>query len=238
MRVIDEIATERPYFGSVRITDELCGLGYEVNRKRVIRLMHLMGLEAVYPKPRLSNANPDHLKFPYLLKDLTVRGPNHVWATDITYIRMYGGFLYLVAIMDWFSRFVLAWQLSNTLDNRFCIEALEQSLLVAVPEIFNSDQGVQFTSSNFINVLQGKSIAVSMDGRGRALDNVFIERLWRTVKYEEVYLHDYESGEEAYRELDKFFTFYNFKRRHSSLAKQTPAAVYFNGLRVPVICGT
>ena len=230
MAKIDEIATARPYFGSIRHTDELRSLGYDVNRKRISRLMKLMGLEAVYPKPRLSDPNPGHKKYPYLLRGLVFRAPNHVWSTDITYIRMRSGFLYLVAVMDWFSRYVISWKLSNTLDTSFCIDALEQALGVATPEIFNSDQGCQFTSGEFQNVLLNANILISMDGKGRALDNVFTERLWRTVKYEEVYIHDYESGAEAFYGLDRYFRFYNFDRRHSSLNKLTPAQVYLERL--------
>lgn len=228
MKEIDELATEHPYFGSIRLTDELRSRGHAVNRKRIRRLMKIMGLEAVYPKPRLSTPNAGHLKFPYLLKNLILRAPNHVWATDITYVRMYGGFLYLVVVMDWYSRYVISWELSNTLDFGFCAEALHKALRIATPEIFNSDQGSQFTCIDFVSILQQHSIAISMDGKGRALDNVFTERLWRTVKYEEIYLHDYESGKEAYQRLQTYFQFYNLKRRHSSLGKKTPAEVYFS----------
>jgi putative transposase len=231
MRLIDEIATDYPFYGSPRITDELQVLGYGINRKRVVRLMKLMGLEAVYPKPRLSKPEPTHLKYPYLLRDLILCGPNHVWGTDITYIRMRHGFLYLTAIIDWFSRFVLAWKLSNSLDTCFCLDALEDALTLGVPEISNSDQGSQFTSAEFTGRLKEAGIRISMDGRGRALDNVFTERLWRSVKYEEVYLYDYESGEEAYHGLDRYFTFYNYRRRHSSLGRRTPADVYFASCR-------
>lgn len=227
MRLIDELATEFPFYGSRRITDELQTLGHEVNRKRIIRLMRLMGLEAVYPKPRLSAPGEGHKIYPYLLRNLTLLGPNHVWATDITYIRMRHGFLYLVAIIDWFSRFVLSWRLSNSLDVAFCIAALEEALELASPQIFNSDQGSQFTCSDFTSTLEAAGVSISMDGKGRALDNVFTERFWRTLKYEHVYLHDYEDGAQAFWLLDNYLRFYNYRRRHSSLGRRTPADVYF-----------
>lgn len=227
MRLIDEIYTKYPFYGSLRITDELRTIGYQVNRKRIMRLMALMGIEAVYPKPNLSKPDASHERYPYLLKDLVLCRPNHVWGTDITYIRMRRGFLYLTAFLDWFSRFVLSWRLSNSLDSSFCIEALEDALTFGTPEISNSDQGCQYTSAAFISHLKENQIRISMDGRGRALDNVFTERLWRTVKYEEVYLCDYETGEEAYRGLERYFTFYNYRRRHSALGRRTPAEVYF-----------
>jgi putative transposase len=229
MRIIDEIYTDYPFYGSPRITDELRFRGYEVNRKRIMRLMELMGIVAVYPKPNLSKPDISHVKYPYLLKDLILRGPNHVWGTDITYIRMRHGFLYLTAFIDWFSRFVLSWKLSNSLDTYFCLEALEEALTLGTPEISNSDQGAQFTSTDFTDRLKNAGIRISMDGKGRALDNVFTERLWRSVKYEEVYLYDYETGEDTYRGIDRYFTFYNYRRRHSSLGRRTPAEVYFAG---------
>ena len=221
MRRIDELYLQRPYFGSRRVGDEL-----KVNRKRVQRLMRLMGLEAIYPKPRTTLRNADHKIYPYLLRNLEIVRPNQVWSTDITYIPMQSGFLYLTAVLDWYSRYVLAWRLSNSLDSTFCIEALEEALAGGQPEIFNTDQGVQFTSVAFTSCLASRGVAISMDGRGRALDNVFIERLWRTVKYEEVYLKDYEDAWQAETSLREYFEFYCHGRRHQALEKRTPAEVY------------
>jgi len=221
MRRIDELYLQRPYFGSRRMADEL-----NVNRKRVQRLMRLMGLEAIYPKPRTTLRNADHKIYPYLLRNLEIVRPNQVWSTDITYIPMQSGFLYLTAVLDWYSRYVLAWRLSNSLDSTFCIEALEEALAGGQPEIFNTDQGVQFTSVAFTSCLASRGVAISMDGRGRALDNVFIERLWRTVKYEEVYLKDYEDAWQAETSLREYFEFYCHGRRHQALEKRTPAEVY------------
>ena len=221
MRRIDELYLQRPYFGSRRVGDEL-----KVNRKRVQRLMRLMGLEAIYPKPRTTLRNADHKIYPYLLRNLEIIRPNQVWSTDITYIPMQSGFLYLTAVLDWFSRYVLAWRLSNSLDSTFCIEALEEALVGGQPEIFNTDQGVQFTSVAFTSCLASRGVAISMDGRGRALDNVFIERLWRTVKYEEVYLKDYDDAWQAETSLREYFEFYCHGRRHQALEKRTPAEVY------------
>jgi putative transposase len=227
MRLIDEEYTRHPFFGSRKLVVWLDGQGHAVNRKRVQRLMQLMGIEAIYPKPNLSRRHPEHEVFPYLLRGLTIERPNQVWATDITYIRMSRGFLYLVAILDWFSRFVLAWRLSNTLDTMFCLEALDEALQrYPKPEIFNSDQGSQFTSNDFTGRLKKADIRVSMDGRGRALDNVFVERLWRTVKYEEVYLNDYTDGFDAQVRLGRYFVFYDFERPHQALNYRTPATVY------------
>lgn len=228
MRLIDEQFTRTPFYGSRRMTAWLRGQGHPVNRKRVQRLMGLMGLEAIYPKPTLSQRVSGHEKYPYLLKELTVLRPNQVWATDITYIRLRAGFLYLVAIMDWFSRYVLAWRLSNTLDVSFCLEALEQALEHGRPEIFNSDQGSQFTSQEFTGRLKQAEIRISMDGKGRVYDNIFVERLWRAVKYEEVYLHDYGDVGDATDGISKYFTFYNNQRPHQALRYLTPAAVHFN----------
>ena len=221
MRRIDELYLQRPYFGSRRMGDEL-----QVNRKRVQRLMRLMGLEAIYPKPRTTLRNADHKIYPYLLRNLEITRPNQVWSTDITYIPMQSGFLYLTAVLDWYSRYVLSWRLSNSLDSTFCIEALEEALAGGQPEIFNTDQGVQFTSVAFTSCLASRGVAISMDGRGRALDNVFIERLWRTVKYEEVYLKDYEDAWQAETSLREYFEFYCHGRRHQALEKRTPAEVY------------
>jgi putative transposase len=221
MRRIDELYLKRPYFGSRRLADELT-----VNRKRVQRLMRMMGLEAIYPKPQTTIRHPEHKIYPYLLRNVEVLRPNQVWSTDITYIPLRGGFLYLAAIMDWYSRYVLTWRLSNSLDSGFCVEALEAALRMGQPEIFNTDQGVQFTSVVFTSCLEARGVAISMDGRRRALDNVFVERLWRTVKYEEVYLKDYEDAWDAEKNLREYFDFYCHGRRHQALDKRTPAEVY------------
>ena len=227
MRLIDETYLAYPVFGSRMMTRWLRRLGEIINRKRVQRLMRLMGLEAIYPKPNFSRANPSHHVYPYLLRDLAVTRPNQVWATDITYIPVEGGFAFLCAVIDWFSRFVLAWELSNTLDTSFCVVALERALAsYDAPDIFNSDQGCQFTSAEFTGVLLARGIKVSMDGKGRCLDNVFIERLWRTVKHDEVYLRSYVSLLDAQGHLEKFFKFYNELRPHSSLADATPGETY------------
>lgn len=228
MRLIDRCHLEHPYYGSRRIRDWLEDEGYQVNRKRIQRLMPTMGLVALYPKRNLSLANQAHKVYPYLLRGLTIDRPNQVWATDITYIPMARGFVYLVAIMDWYSRRVLAWRVSNTLDTSFCIEALEEAIENhGAPEIFNTDQGSQFTSEEFTGVLKEHDIKISMDGKGRWVDNVFVERLWRSVKYEEVYLKAYESTGEARDSLGRYFIFYNSKRRHQSLDRQTPDGVYY-----------
>jgi putative transposase len=227
MRLIDEQYTKRPFFGSPKITDWLRKQGHQVNHKRVERLMREMGLQAICPKRRLSQPAAGHRIYPYLLRDVQIVRPNQVWSTDITYIRLVRGFLYLAAIMDWFSRYVLAWEVSTTLDTSFCVSALEWALASGVqPEIFNTDQGAQFTSVQFTQRLINRSIQVSMDGRGRALDNVFVERLWRSVKYEEVYLNDYPDVETAVRRLKDYFEFYNRERPHQSLGYSTPEAVY------------
>ena len=196
------------------------------NRKRVQRLMRLMRLEAIYPRRRTTWPGVGHKIYPYLLRNLEIQRPDHVWSTDITYVPLRHGFLYLVAVMDWFSRHVLAWRLSNTLEGTFCVEALEEALSAAQPEIFNSDQGSQFTAAAFTSRLESRGIAVSMDGRGQALDNVFIERLWRSVKYEEVYLRDYADGWEAHAHLAAYFHFYSHERIHQSLDYRTPAEIY------------
>jgi putative transposase len=227
MRLLDEQYTRTPFYGIKRMTAWLETQGYAVNHKRVARLMHLMGLEAIYPKPRLSLPGITVQKYPYLLRGLSIERVNQVWSTDITYIRMPRGFFYLVAVLDWFSRYVLSWSVSITLDTSFCLEALDAALAVAQPEIFNSDQGVQFTSAEFTRRLQSAGSRISWDGRGRALDNVFVERLWRSVKYEEVYLKDYQSMPEAINSLKQYFTFYNQERLHQALDYQTPAAVHW-----------
>jgi putative transposase len=226
MRLLDEKYTDDPYYGIRRMTAWLRSEGYNVNHKRVARLLRKMGLEAIYPKPRISMPHPDHRIYPYLLRGVPVTRVNQVWSTDITYIRLHSGFIYLVAVMDWYSRYVLSWALSITMDVSFCLEALNEALSGAQPEVFNSDQGAQFTSNDFTGRLESAGIRISMDGRGRALDNVFIERLWRTVKQEEVYLKDYRTPREAAQQLEGFFIRYNEHRQHSSLGYQTPATVY------------
>jgi putative transposase len=228
MRLLDEQFTRTPFYGSRRMTVWLRRLGYAVNRKRVQRLMSLMGLEAMYPKPHLSQGISTHEKYPYLLGELEVMRPNQVWATDITYIRMRAGFVYLVAIMDWFSRYVLSWRLSNTLEVSFCLEALEGALAHGRPEIFNSDQGSQFTSQEFTSHLKQAAVRISMDSKGRVYDNIFVERLWRTVKYEEVYLKDYVTVPEVIEGLGEYFQFYNHERPHQALRYLTPAEVHFS----------
>jgi putative transposase len=227
MRQMDEQYLKTPFYGSRRMTVWLNRHGCAVNRKRVQRLMRLMGLEAIYPRPRTSIVNPSHKIYPYLLRDLAIIHPHQVWSTDITYIPMPQGFMYLVAILDWYSRYVLSWRLSNTLDGSFCLEALEEALALGKPRIFNSDQGVQFTSLEFTGRLETAGIAISMDGRGRALDNVFVERLWRSVKYEDVYIKDYGSVVELETGLTEYFQLYNYHRPHQSLNYQTPAWVHF-----------
>jgi putative transposase len=227
MRKIDEQYLVTPFYGSRKMTTYLNGQGYEVNRKRVQRLMRLMGLEAIYPKPRLSRPDDEHEVYPYLLRNVAIVHPDQVWSSDITYIPMSHGFLYLVAVIDWFSRYVLSWQLSNTLDTQFCVDALEDALSGSrKPEIFNTDQGSQFTSKTFTDRLKADNITISMDGRGRVFDNIFIERLWRSVKYEEVYIHAYENGLEAHDRLGWYFPFYNIERPHQSLDNRTPREVY------------
>ena len=200
--------------------------GQKVNHKRVRRLMRLIGLEAIYPKPRLSLSNQAHKKYPYLLTTMAIDHPDQVWCADITYIRMLHGFVYLVAIMDWYSRFVLAWEISTTLDTQFCLSALQQALELSTPEIFNTDQGSQFTSREFTGRLEKGNIRISMDGRGRVYDNIFVERLWRSVKYEEVYLHQYLTVSEARNGLARYFLFYNMERLHESLGYQPPYEIY------------
>ena len=227
MRLLDAQYTATPFYGIRRMTAWLRTQGYGVNHKRVARVMRQMGIAAIYPKPKLSQATVGHTIYPYLLRGVKVVRVNHVWSTDITYIRLHQGFVYLVAVMDWCSRYVLSWALSVTLDGQFCREALTQALRHGSrPEIFNTDQGVQFTSGDFTSLLTQAGIQISMDGRGQALDNVFVERLWRTVKYEEVYLKDYTTVREARQGLDQYFTFYNHERLHQALGYRTPAAVY------------
>ena len=226
MRVLDEEYTKTPFYGVPRMTFRLRQRGYEVGEKRVRRLLRAMGLMAVYPKKRLSLSAPEHRRYPYLLTGVSVNRPNQVWSVDITYVRLRKGFAYLVAIMDWHSRYVLAWELSLSLESDFCVEALRRALLYGKPEIFNSDQGTQFTSEDFTRILLSAEIQISMDGRGRVYDNIFVERLWRSVKYEEVYLHEYASIAEARECLGKYFEFYNNVRPHQSLDYRTPREVY------------
>ena len=228
MRRIDEMHLKRPFYGSRRIRDWLQDEGHDVNRKRVQRLMRQMGITAIYPKRRTSKPGKGHKIYPYLLRNLVIDRPNQVWATDLTYIPMAKGFVYLVAIMDWHSRKVLSWRLSNTMDSDFCVEALEEALnRYGHPDIFNTDQGAQFTSEAFTGVLKTAGVDISMDGRGRWIDNVFVERLWRSVKYEEVYLKAYDSIAAARASLGQYFAFYNAERRHQSLDRRTPDSVYY-----------
>lgn len=226
MRALDEQYTKTPFYGVARMTAQLRRGGRQVNPKRVRRLLRLMGLEAVYPKPRLSANNGESRVFPYLLRDVAVVRPNQVWAADITYIRLAKGFAYLTAVMDWYSRYVLSWEMSMTLEAEFCVAALERALGRGRPEIFNSDQGVQYTSAGFTGRLEAAGVLISMDGRGRAFDNIMIERLWRSVKYEEVYTKDYEDVRAARENLGPYFEFYNQERLHQSLEYMTPAEVY------------
>jgi putative transposase len=226
MALIDREYTAHPFYGSRRMATWLQGEGHEVNRKRVQRLMRLMGLEAIYPKPNLSAGGSGHKVYPYLLRHVAIERVNQVWSTDITYIPLPNGFLYLTAVIDWYSRYVLSWRLSNTLDVEFCIEALEEALRQGCPEVFNTDQGVQFTSASFTSKVEAAGAKVSMDGKGRCLDNVFVERLWRTVKYEEVYLWRHETVPALQAGLARYFPFYNQDRRHQSLENRTPAEVY------------
>ena len=226
MRLIDEIHLQRPFLGIRRITDELRDLGYLVNHKRVRRLMRKMGIEAIYPKPNLSKANKQHKIYPYLLRRLKIDKPNHVWASDITYIPMSEGSAYLTVIMDIYSRRILSWRVSNSMDSSFCVDALEEALYYhQTPEIFNTDQGSQYTSEVFTDVLKANDIRISMDGKGAWRDNVFVERLWRSIKYEEVYLNAYESMKEAKTRIGRWIDYYNYKRKHQTL-KTTPNQKY------------
>lgn len=231
MRRLDQEYTAHPFLGSRRLTKWLIEQGEEVNRKRVQRLMRLMGLEAIYPKPKLSAAGRGHRIYPYLLRNVSIERTDQVWSTDITYVPLASGFMYLAAIIDWFSRYVLAWRLSNTLDGSFCLDMLEEALSWGRPEVFNTDQGVQFTAAAWTGRLESAGVAVSMDGKGRCLDNIFVERLWRTVKYEEVYLHRYELVPQLVSGLKQYFAYYNEGRLHQSLDYRTPAMVYQEGKR-------
>lgn len=226
MGLIDRQYTKRPFYGSRRMTVWLQEQGHGVNRKRIQRLMRIMGLEALYPKPRTSEAIKEHKIYPYLLRELEIIRPNQVWSSDITYIPMENGFMFLVAVIDWFSRLVISWKLSNTLDSRFCEEVLEEALYFGKPEIFNTDQGAQFTCRNFTGKLEANSIKISMDGKGRALDNIFIERLWRSLKYEDIYLKNYQNGTDLHDGIKRYFHFYNNERPHQSLDYKTPFSVH------------
>jgi len=228
MRLIDEQYTQTPFYGWRKMTVYLRREKKKpINGKRVRRLMRLMALQALYPRPRFKGQAAEHKIYPYLLRNLVIGRPNQVWSSDITYVRMASGFMYLTAIIDWYSRYVLAWQLSNSLDNHFCLVALEQALARTQPEIFNTDQGVQFTANSFTDRLEAAHIRISMDGRGRALDNIFVERLWRTVKYEHIYLHDYTTVAALQAGLTAYFNFYNNERFHQSLDYRTPAEVHY-----------
>jgi putative transposase len=226
---LDEQYTRTPFYGTRRMTAWLRREGYPVNRKRVRRLLQVLGLETIYPKPHTSRPAPGHRLYPYLLRGVPITHNDQVWSSDITYIRLQQGWVYLVAILDWYSRYVVAWEVSNSLDSAFCLTALERALAQTRPMIFNTDQGSQFTSLEFTGRLLAADVRISMDGRGRALDNIFVERLWRTVKYEEVYLKGYETVPGATRGLGEYFRFYNEERLHQALAYQTPAAVYHAG---------
>ena len=227
MNLLDAEYTKRPFYGVQKMLEYLKELGHHVNVKRVRRLLRKMGLEAIYPKINLSKVNNEHKIYPYLLRNMAITKCNQVWSTDITYVRLRKGFVYLMAIIDWYSRYVINWKLSTTLEADFCIEALKESLEYENCEIFNTDQGSQFTTSRFTNVLEASNIKVSMDGRGRALDNIFVERLWRSVKYEDIYLKEYNSVGEVKAGLDEYFKFYNNERYHQSLDYKRPAEVYF-----------
>lgn len=226
MRRIDEQYLKTPFYGYPRMTAHLRRLGYEINPKRVARLMQKMGLQALFPRQKTTSSAQGHKIYPYLLRDVSITHSNQVWSTDITYVPMRSGFMYLVAIIDWFSRYILTWRLSNTLDGAFCLAALEQALANGRPEIFNSDQGSQFTANAFTKSLLDANIRISMDGRGRALDNIFIERFWRTIKYEDIYLKDYDSVPALQMGLTEYFDFYNHERLHQSLGHRPPAELY------------
>jgi len=230
MRLIDAEYTAHPFYGSRKMTRWLQAQGEEVNRKRVQRLMQVMGLEAIYPKPKLSVAGRGHRVFPYLLRGVSIERADQVWSTDITYIPLAKGFMYLAAVIDWYSRYVVSWRLSNTLEGTFCLEMLDEALGRGRPEVFNTDQGAQFTAEAFTGKLLSVGVAVSMDGRGRCLDNVFVERLWRSVKYEDVYLKCYETVPELVQGLGRYFAFYNEERLHQALGYRTPADVYWEAV--------
>jgi len=228
MRCIDLEYTDHPFYGTRQMRNVLRRKGYKINRKRVQRLMRKMGIQSIAPKPNTSKAHPQHKVYPYLLRNFDVTRSNQVWCSDLTYIRLAGGFVYLTAVMDWHSRYVLSWELSITMDREFCVSALERALRChGTPHIFNTDQGAQYTSHEFTKVLKDKEIKISMDGKGRAMDNIFIERLWRSVKYEEIYVNEFKSVEQLRKALKKYFDFYNHERPHQSFNAQTPAEVYY-----------
>lgn len=228
MRLIDEEYMRHPFYGTRQMRNWLRSQGHDVNRKRVQRLMRLMGIASIAPKPNTSKANKAHKVYPYLLRGLEINRPDQVWCSDVTYIRLRGGFVYLTAVMDWHSRFVLSWEISVTMDDDFCVSALQSAIRrYGKPDIFNTDQGVQYTGKAFTGVLKDNGIKISMDGKGRWMDNVFIERLWRSVKYEEIYIKEYDSVTELVRSLKQYFNFYNFERPHQSLDGKTPAELYF-----------
>ncbi len=231
MKLIDQEYTAHPFYGSRRMTAWLQGQGYEVNRKRIQRLMALMGLEAIYPKPNLSAPDRQHKVYPYLLRDVAIVRRDQVWGGDITYVPLPGGFMYLAAVIDWYSRYVIAWRLSNSLEGSFCLEMLDEALSRGRPEVFNTDQGVQFTAEAWTSRLHAAGVAVSMDGKGRCLDNIFVERLWRSLKYEDIYLKNYEGVPQLQAGLSAYFPFYNDERPHQALDYRTPAEVYRQGKR-------
>lgn len=228
MRKIDRIYTDYPFYGVRKITAELKRQGYVYNHKRIWRLMQIMGIQALRPIKALSKANKDHLIYPYLLRGVRVNSNNLVWSSDITYLPIYKGYAYLVAVIDWFSRYILSWELSNSLDVYFCLEALSKALKQGKPKIFNTDQGSQFTSIAFTETITGNHIQMSMDSKGRALDNIFIERFWRSLKYEDIYIKDYQSISDLRMGLNNYFDFYNYRRVHQALNYKTPAEIYFN----------
>jgi len=228
LNAIDEIFTEDPVYGARRIRNELLKRGFSISRPTVAEYMVTLGLSAIYPKPDTSKAHPQHRIYPYLLRNIRASYPNHIWGTDITYIRMQGGFMYLVAFLDWYSRYVVSWELSDTLEDFFVVSALQAALNIAVPHIANSDQGSQFTGKDYINTLLAAEVKISMDGRGRCMDNIFTERLWRTVKYEDIYIKDYSTPRELRCGIKDFFVKYNTRRGHQSLDYKTPEQVYFN----------
>jgi putative transposase len=231
MKVIDEIHTKWPFYGSRRILTEVRCMGKEFNRKRIQRLMRVMGVETCYPKKRVRTGTDIHKVYPYLLNKFCPVSPNEVWCSDITYIPVKAGYFYLTAVMDWFSRYILSWSLSNSLDTEFCVEAIEKALERGIPRVFNTDQGVQYTSNRFTQTLLQHGVTISMDHQGRCFDNIFIERLWRSLKQEEVYLNDYIDGTDAYEGIRKYIMFYNEKRRHSALNRRTPEEVHFEKIR-------
>lgn len=236
MKVIDKEYTDHPFYGTRQMRNVLRRKGYKINRKRVQRLMRKMGIQSIAPKPNTSKAHPQHKIYPYLLNNFDVTRADQVWCTDLTYIRLAGGFVYLTAVMDWYSRYVLSWELSVTMDSEFCVSALERALRChGKPYIFNTDQGSQYTSNEFTKVLKDKDIKISMDGKGRCLDNIFIERLWRSVKYEEIYVNEFQSVGQLRKSLKRYFDFYNNERPHQSFNGQTPAEIYYGENQVRLV---